>query len=830
MGKSTTITHFFKRKNLNDSEATTSDATLPTTNVDIPIPENIEIPIPENVDIPIQENPHPKFQKIDTSLLERDPGLRQQIWDYHVNQRDEIRRAYRNYGVFQPKLSVKKKSGPEKHRRSFQETWYNLFPKWLEYSPAKDAAFCLPCFLFHKPSGNPGKNAFTVDGFRSWKKVRNGTRCAFLSHVGKDFNSSHRVAEQRMDDLMNQPQHIDKVLNKQCHTEIANNRLQLKVSIDVVRVLALQGIAFRGRDESSTSVNRGNFLEILDVVASYDKKVAEVIAKAPKNATYTSPQIQKEILHVFSMKVMNAIREEIGDAKFCIIVDEARDESVREQMAVVLRFVDKDGFVRERFFGVVHVSDTVALTLKKEIYSLLSRYNLDIQNIRGQGYDGASNMRGESNGLQALISHDCPYAYYIHCFAHRLQLALVAASKAVIPVGKFFDRLAFIINIVGASCKRNEQLKLAQDAEFAYLIDIDELETGRGLNQKCTLQRAGDTRWSSHFRSISSLIKIFSPTCEVLLKIIKEGSTSSRQVEADTAYETLTSFEFVFILHLMKKTMELSDKLCQVLQCQTQDILTAMRLVSSTKELIQTFRDDKWDDLLTNVISFCELRSIDVPDMTARYVDRRGLARHQQDDFTIEHHYRVDIFCAAIDSQLQELNHRFNEHAVELLVLSSALDPYQARQSFRINDICLLVTKFYPQDFTEHEKEVLETELCHFEHNVVRHPEFESLSSISELCQWLVRTRKSIAYQLVFRVVILVLTLPVSTATTERAFSAMNIVKTRLRNKMEDDFLTDSMLLYIEREITQSFSTDSIIDDFSNVKTRRLLFSLKNAL
>ena len=68
--------------------------------------------------------------------------------------------------------------------------------------------------------------------------------------------------------------------------------------------------------------------------------------------------------------------------------------------------------------------------------------------------------------------------------------------------------------------------------------------------------------------------------------------------------------------------MELSDKFCQVLQCQTQDILTAMRLVSSTKELIQTFRDDNLDDLLTNVISFCELRSIDVLDMIAHYVDR----------------------------------------------------------------------------------------------------------------------------------------------------------------------------------------------------------------
>ena len=53
----------------------------------------------------------------------------------------------------------------------------------------------------------------------------------------------------------------------------------------------------------------------------------------------------------------------------------------------------------------------------------------------------------------------------------------------------------------------------------------------------------------------------------------------------------------------------------------------------------------------------------------------------------------------------------------------------------------------------------------------------------------------------------------------------MNIVKTGLRNNMEDDFLTDSLILYIGREIVVTFSIDSIIDDFSNVKTRQLLFS-----
>ena len=158
MGKSITITYFFKRKNLNDSEAMASYATLLTTNANISIPRNIEIPIlehvdihiPENVDIPIQENLQSKFQKIDTISLERDPGLRQQIYDYHVNQCDEIRRAYYNYGVFQPKLSTFQKSRPEKHRHNFQHSWFKLFPTWLEYSPTKDATFCLPCFIFHK--------------------------------------------------------------------------------------------------------------------------------------------------------------------------------------------------------------------------------------------------------------------------------------------------------------------------------------------------------------------------------------------------------------------------------------------------------------------------------------------------------------------------------------------------------------------------------------------------------------------------------------------------------------------------------------------------------
>jgi hypothetical protein len=87
-------------------------------------------------------------------------------------------------------------------------------------------------------------------------------------------------------------------------------------------------------------------------------------------------------------------------------------------MAIVLRFVDKDGFIQEHFFDIVQIKDTLTLSLKDKIYDVLSQNCLDIQSICGQGYDGASNMRGEWKGLQALFLNECSCAYYVHCFAH----------------------------------------------------------------------------------------------------------------------------------------------------------------------------------------------------------------------------------------------------------------------------------------------------------------------------------------------------------------------------------------------------------------------------
>lgn len=211
-----------------------------------------------------------------------------------------------------------------------------------------------------------------------------------------------------------------------------------------IRWLTFQACPFRGHDESPGSLNQGNFLELVKLLAAYNKDVRDVVLEnAPQNAKYTSHPVQQEILSLLSRKVQKNIREEIGNSKFCIMVDESRDESKKEQMALVIRFANKEGYIDERFLDIVHVSDTAALTLKEAFCTVLDDNNLNVQDIRGQGYDGASNMRGEWNGLKALILNECPYAYYVHFMAHQLQLALVAASREVHEVHNFFRHANF---------------------------------------------------------------------------------------------------------------------------------------------------------------------------------------------------------------------------------------------------------------------------------------------------------------------------------------------------------------------------------------------------
>ncbi|CAN1222341.1 hypothetical protein LINGRAPRIM_LOCUS549 [Linum grandiflorum] len=134
--------------------------------------------------------------------------------------------------------------------------------------------------------------------------------------------------------------HIDKVIQRISREEVLKRRLRLKTTIMVVRELALQGSSFRAHDESETSLNQGNVKSWIHYSAKLNEEIKNVVLdKAPGNAKYTSPGIQKEILAIIANRVRGKIREEIGDSCYAILVDEAVDQAGREQMSIILRFM-----------------------------------------------------------------------------------------------------------------------------------------------------------------------------------------------------------------------------------------------------------------------------------------------------------------------------------------------------------------------------------------------------------------------------------------------------------------------------------------------------------
>ena len=123
------------------------------------------------------------------------------------------------------------------------------------------------------------------------------------------------------------------------------------------------------------------------------------------------------------------IIKEIGEDHYTILADESSDVSHKEQLALCLHYVDKSGRPCEWFLGIVLVGGTTYSSLKEAIQSLLLSHGLTITKIYDQGYDGASNMKGDIKGMKTLIMKGSPSAYFVNCFAHKLQLVLVAVAK-----------------------------------------------------------------------------------------------------------------------------------------------------------------------------------------------------------------------------------------------------------------------------------------------------------------------------------------------------------------------------------------------------------------
>ena len=256
--------------------------------------------------IKLQSNSKRSRVKVDLANLPKDSCLRKKIYDYHPSDRDQIRRAYLQIGACQPFKHDFPKKEIGKTMRCFNPVWFKEY-KWLEYSVLKDAVYCLYCYLFKPDIGNQARgDAFVIEGFSNWKKKEK-----IEGHVGA-HSSAYNQARRKCEDLLNQKQSIITFFDKQSDKQKTEYRTRLNASVDCIRFLQQQGLAFRGHDESKGSSNQGNFRELLRFLAKHNEEIDKVVLEnALENHQMTAPDIQKEIAHAAASETIDAILKDL---------------------------------------------------------------------------------------------------------------------------------------------------------------------------------------------------------------------------------------------------------------------------------------------------------------------------------------------------------------------------------------------------------------------------------------------------------------------------------------------------------------------------------------
>ncbi|KAH0650853.1 hypothetical protein KY284_030765 [Solanum tuberosum] len=350
-----------------------------------------------------------------------------------------------------------------------------------------------------------------------------------------------------------------------------------------------------------------------------------------------------------------------------------------------------------------------------------------------------------------------------------------------------------------------ELLKWYGDRSF----DVGRVILGQGLNQERGLQRPGDTRWGSHFKTLDNFLILFSSIVNVLKDMKRDCPYHLDKFTAENLLSKIHEFEFVFMLHLMFKVLLLTNELNKVLQKKDQDIVNAMGLLDLSKKRLQMMREDEWDSMMDEVSLFCGKHEISIPKMNEDYSN--GKSKRKRSNISYLHHFRVEVFYAVIDLALQELNNRFDVVTSDLLLGMASLSPVDSFANFH-KDRIMKLAEYYPSEFGDKELRELNFQLDDFIVYAQKcDSKFLNLKGIKDLAKVMIETKLDQTWSLVYLLVKLTLIIPVATASVERAFSSMKYIKNDLRNRMDEDLLNGCLVCYIERSIFKNIATTYLL-------------------
>jgi hypothetical protein len=592
-------------------------------------------------------------------------------------------------GPTQPVLLSYKKTTVASKARSFASHWYSRYPT-IEYSVSRDAVFCFVCRHFPPKSEN-ADHQFVQTGCRNWKKL--GDKLQKHVEAGSHLEAVAQWSAAKDADATGTV--LNKV-NSHHKQNVVRNRQVVATLIRAVLFCARQCIALRGHRESGDkdNVNRGNFVELCNLLETENPELASKLRAMPANASYMSNTAQDDFLQAAATVLRQQIIQEVSEAEmFALIVDEARDNSCTEQMSLCIRYVlDTTGVIVERFLGFMPLEQLSAESLTGTITQFLAGVGLSIKQCIAQSYDGASVMSGVKNGVQKLIrdatDNPCPY---VHCHAHRLNLVLADVAKRVDIVANTVGLLEAIYTFQSVSTIRHRVFIQSQKDEVNLL----------------SIPQQSDTRWVCKYAGVRYFFSRFGCVIAGLSELM-ESRNKKEAAEARGLLQQFRSFDIVFALSFLHDLLGITQSLSLQLQSSTLDFGHCRRLIDACLKTVKEKRDDIYFDRiwkeasqkatdngiepLPSAHSQKSTKRNRLPPATlSAYITETTTGNHSVDEIEVQTVYRGKLF-AVVDELVAELEHRF-VHNDELLHAVAACDPQSS--SFMSPDSLLVIADQY---------------------------------------------------------------------------------------------------------------------------------------
>lgn len=440
------------------STSTSQEITFPTTNA---IREKNSLGQEENfIGDGETSKISPKSPENDFSIIDNDPA---------IENDDEILLNY-NHPPSWPPITNKIiqlliKHGPNQgddinfnilasndSGRKFTKEWFYskkvndevIKRKWLIYSVKENSVFCFPCILFGQKSHTLSNSK---KGFQDWKHLHP----VIPQHENSYEHKNNYVKWKILEKNMRSGNMLDDYVLNSIKQETITWREVVKIIIDAILFCAKNNIALRGTNEIIGNSNSGIFLSIIELVSQDNVTLKKHIETHKKGSvTYFSPLIQNEIINIIGDKTRNEIINRIQKAKyFSILFDCTPDVSRKEQMSEIIRYIyfDSNGKVKieESFIDFIQSHEKTGEGLTTEILNKLKTNNLNIYDVRGQGYDNGANMAGKYKGVRARIMDINKLALFVPCSAHNLNLAGVHAASTTPEMVSFFGTVQRLI-------------------------------------------------------------------------------------------------------------------------------------------------------------------------------------------------------------------------------------------------------------------------------------------------------------------------------------------------------------------------------------------------